>query len=39
MSTSAYFNKEAENSLVQGLNIVANAVKSTLGPALSLIHI
>lgn len=33
MSTSAYFNKEAENSLVQGLNIVANAVKSTLGPA------
>lgn len=33
MSTSAYFNKEAENSLVQGLNLVANAVKSTLGPA------
>lgn len=33
MSTSAYFNKETEKYLVDGLNLVANAVKSTLGPA------
>lgn len=33
MSRSAYFNKEAENALVDGLNLVANAVKTTLGPA------
>jgi len=33
MSKSAYFNKDAQNALVQGLNLVATAVKSTLGPA------
>ena len=33
MSKSAYFNKEAQDALVQGVNLVANAVKSTLGPA------
>lgn len=33
MSRSAYFNKEAQDSLVKGINLVANAVKSTLGPA------
>ncbi len=33
MSRSAYFDKEAQDSLVAGLNLVANAVGSTLGPA------
>lgn len=33
MSTSAYFDKDTEKYLVEGLNLVANAVKSTLGPA------
>lgn len=33
MSKSAYFDKEAQNALVNGLNLVAKAVKSTLGPA------
>lgn len=33
MSTSTYFDKETQNYLVTGLNLVANAVKSTLGPA------
>lgn len=33
MSRSAYFDKEAQDSLVNGLNLVANAVGSTLGPA------
>lgn len=33
MSKSAYFNKEAQDALVKGVNLVANAVKSTLGPA------
>lgn len=32
MSTSTYFDKETEKYLVDGLNLVANAVKSTLGP-------
>ena len=33
MSRSAYFNKEAQNALVDGINLVANAVKTTLGYA------
>ena len=33
MSRSAYFDKEAQDNLVNGLNLVANAVGSTLGPA------
>ena len=33
MSRSAYFNKEAQNALVEGINLVANAVKTTLGYA------
>lgn len=33
MSRSAYFGKEAQDALVAGLNHVADAVKSTLGPA------
>jgi len=33
MSRSAYFDKEAQDNLVNGLNLVANAVKTTLGPA------
>lgn len=33
MSKSVYFNKEATDSLVKGLNLVSSAVKSTLGPA------
>ena len=33
MSRSAYLGKEAQSYLVQGLNHVADAVKSTLGPA------
>lgn len=33
MSKSAYFNKEAQDALVQGLNLVANAVGETLGGA------
>lgn len=32
MSTSAYFDKEAQKALVDGLTLVNNAVKSTLGP-------
>lgn len=32
MSTSAYFNKDAEDALVKGANLVGNAVKQTLGP-------
>ena len=33
MSKSAYFDKEAQNALVEGINLVANAVKTTLGYA------
>ena len=33
MSRSAYFDKEAQNALVEGINLVANAVKTTLGYA------
>lgn len=33
MSKSAYFNKEAQDALVDGINLVANAVKTTLGYA------
>lgn len=33
MSKSAYFGKDTQNYLVEGLNLVANAVRSTLGPA------
>ena len=33
MSRSAYFNKEAQDALVDGINLVANAVKTTLGYA------
>lgn len=33
MSRSAYFDKEAQNALVDGINLVANAVKTTLGYA------
>ena len=33
MSRSAYFDKEAQDNLVNGLNLVANAVGSTLFPA------
>ena len=33
MSRSAYFNKEAQDALVEGINLVANAVKTTLGYA------
>ena len=33
MSTSASFNKEAQDALVKGLNLVSQAVGSTLGPA------
>lgn len=33
MSKSAYFNKEAQDYLVKGLNLVSSSVKSTLGPA------
>lgn len=33
MSKSAYFDKDTQNYLTEGLNLVANAVKSTLGPA------
>lgn len=33
MSKSAYFDKDTQNYLTDGLNLVANAVKSTLGPA------
>lgn len=33
MSKSACFGKDTQNYLVEGLNLVANAVKSTLGPA------
>ena len=32
MSRSAYFDKEARNYLVNGLDLVADCVKSTLGP-------
>lgn len=37
MSTSAYFNKEAQDALVKGLNLVSKAVGSTLGPAGSTV--
>lgn len=37
MSTSAYFNKEAQDALVTGLNLVSKAVGSTLGPAGSTV--
>ena len=37
MSTSAYFNKEAQDALVKGLNLVSQAVGSTLGPAGSTV--
>lgn len=33
MSKSAYFNKEAQDALVAGINLVGNAVKTTLGAA------
>lgn len=33
MSKSAHFNKEAQDALVKGINLVANAVKTTLGYA------
>lgn len=33
MSKSAYFDKEAQDALVKGINLVANAVKTTLGYA------
>ena len=33
MSKSAYFDKEAQDALVDGINLVANAVKTTLGYA------
>lgn len=33
MSTSTHFNNDAQEALVNGLNLVANAVKTTLGPA------
>lgn len=33
MSTTAYFNDDTQKYLVEGLNLVANAVKATLGPA------
>ena len=33
MSKSAHFGKDAQNSLVEGINLVANAVKTTLGGA------
>ena len=33
MSRSAYFDKEAQNALVEGINLVANAAKTTLGYA------
>lgn len=33
MSRSTYFDKEAQDSLIKGLNLVADAVESTLGPA------
>lgn len=33
MSRSTYFDKEAQDSLIKGLDLVADAVKSTLGPA------
>lgn len=33
MSRSAYFNKEAQDALVKGINLVADAVKTTLGAA------
>jgi len=33
MSTSAHFDKEARDALVKGINLVANAVKTTLGYA------
>ena len=33
MSTSAYFDKEAQDNLIKGLSLVNSAVKSTLGPA------
>ena len=37
MSTSAYFDKEAQDALVTGLNLVSKAVGSTLGPAGSTV--
>ena len=37
MSTSASFNKEAQDALVTGLNLVSKAVGSTLGPAGSTV--
>ena len=33
MSRSTYFDKEAQDALIKGLDLVADAVKSTLGPA------
>lgn len=33
MSRTAHFGKDAQKALVEGLNYVGNAVKSTLGPA------
>lgn len=33
MSKTAYFDKEARDALIKGLDLVADAVKSTLGPA------
>ena len=33
MSRTAHFGKEAQKALVEGLNYVGNAVKSTMGPA------
>lgn len=33
MSRSAYFDKEAQDALVKGINLVADAVKTTLGAA------
>lgn len=39
MSRSAYFDKEAQDALVKGLNLVADAVKTTLGAAGSTIII
>lgn len=37
MSTSASFNKEAQDALITGLNLVSKAVGSTLGPAGSTV--
>lgn len=37
MSRSAYFDKEAQDALVKGLNLVADAVKTTLGAAGSTV--